>query len=167
MAKAKSLEGPRPTLRGKLLKDSPHLAAEEFNGKEYTLTIERVDWGDVQEEGTDSKKREPLVYFKETKKTLVLNAINGRRIAKLYGTAAEGWTGKRVTLYPTTCKAFGDPKCPCIRVKAEIPPEKGTTQAPAPQQSAPATEDDGKCYPGKPGCSDDITGGRCTNHPPS
>lgn len=160
MAKSNaSKEGPRPTFGGKLLRPSDHLAAEEFGGKEYTLTIKSVSRIDLERED-GKKERAPVMAFEETPKTLVLNGINGRRIAKLYGVAAEGWPGKRITLYPTTCNAFGNKETPCIRVRPEIPPPKGSKGAAAPLPSeVPAAEQphsfpDGCAY-GKPGCSKD------------
>lgn len=111
--------GGRPLLGGDLMFPSEYVAAEEFKGKDVTLTISKVERSEIQRtDGT--KELKPVLHFRETKKKLVLNRTNGRSIAKLHGLTAEKWVGKRVTLYPTECQAFGE-TVPCIRVRPRHP----------------------------------------------
>lgn len=138
MAKKEVLK--KATIGGQLLSPSDYLAAVEFKGKDVTLTIKSVKVEDLQT--AEGKKRAPVVSFHETKKLLVLTAkVNQSTIAKLHGAAVEGWVDKRITLYPTTCNAFGNPDTDCIRVRPVVPPAKraGSQEAPAPQ-SEPAPE---------------------------
>lgn len=118
----------------KLLFQTEFLAAVELKGRDVTLTIARVDMETLRREGDDdedaSSERRPVVHFEEMqrrpkkdRKRLVLNVTNAKTIAKLYGNATEDWTGKPITLYPTTCKAFGE-VVECIRVRKQRPSAK-------------------------------------------
>lgn len=98
------------------------LEAGDLDGKEVTLTISYVrqpEGGDKGKDGRDIDK--PIVKFEKARKEWVLNKTCARTIRELYGNAYEAWEGKQVTLYPTTCNAFGDPHTPCIRVKRVNP----------------------------------------------
>jgi len=111
----------RPMLDGKLMFPNEYLAAEEFGGKDVTLAIRNVKFDDLKL--TDgATERKPIVFFEKTKKKFVLNKTNATTIAKLHGAEARGWAGKRITLYPTTCQAFGK-TVDCIRVRDNVPPE--------------------------------------------
>ena len=96
----------------------PHdyLCAADLREKEHTVTIESVSLADLQ--GDDGKKqKKPIVKFQGREKGMVLNKTNARFIAKLYGPQTDQWVGKQVTIYPTTCKAFGE-TVECVRVKS-------------------------------------------------
>ena len=63
----------------------------------------------------------PVVYFEETDKQLGLNQINIETIDKIYGNVtADKLVGKKIQLYVTTTKAFGE-TVPCIRIRKYIP----------------------------------------------
>jgi hypothetical protein len=49
---------------------------------------------------------------------MVMNKTNAKLIASHYGDDTDNWTGKEITLYPTTCQAFGE-TVPCIRVRGK------------------------------------------------
>lgn len=107
----------KPTFGGKLMFPSDYLAAVEFQGRDVTLKIRSVERESLRR--TDGEN-EPafIVRFEETKKKLVLNKTNAAAIATLTGeTEAQNWVGRRVTLYPTTCQAFGA-EVECIRVRS-------------------------------------------------
>ncbi len=95
-------------------------------GEDVTLTIHRVSMQDLpRTDGTQS--RLPVVEFAEMQrrpeslqKRLVLNKTNARVIAALYGPVANEWIGKRITLYATTCQAFGK-TTDCIRIRETVP----------------------------------------------
>lgn len=120
----------------KSLMDRKYLFAFDLEGKDRTLTIERVVAGELEgEKGRKTKK--PLCYFAESKsgKPLALNATNSKAIAKLYGNDIEGWVGKRITLYPTTTEMGGE-TVECIRVRTRVPPEpRGRSVEPAPNET--------------------------------
>ena len=115
--------------------DRKFLFAFDLEGKDRTLTIDRVEAGELEgEKGRKSKK--PLCYFVESKsgKPLALNATNCKAIAKLYGADIEGWAGQRITLYPTTTEMGGE-TVECIRVRPRKPPARN--ERPAAAETAP------------------------------
>ena len=92
-------------------------------------------------EGGDGEEK-PVLRFNEAKKGLVLNRINSTTIQELYGPETTAWTGKRITLFPTTTE-FQGKNVPCIRVRppdaapqAAVAPVAAPVMAPAP---VPAT----------------------------
>lgn len=108
----------------KSMTDRDWMFAFDLQGKEFTLTIDRIEPGNVV--GTGGKKtKKPVAFFKESKsgKPLALCATNCKTIEKLYGADIEGWAGKRVTLYPTTTN-FGGEVVECIRIRPRLPDAK-------------------------------------------
>lgn len=136
----------------KSLTDRKYLFAFDLNGKDVTLTIERVVGGELEgEKGRKTKK--PLVYFRESKsgKPLALNATNCKTIAKLYGNEVEGWAGKRITIYPTMTEMSGE-QVDCIRVRPRIPAERAAKNEPLPD--VPSDHSDvGDPEPPEPGAN--------------
>ncbi len=135
---AKKIRKARVTLNGELAFPSEYLAAAEFKSKkegkvgepiDVTLTIADIRKEEVQltEEGKKPRKVSKMVMrFKETTKKLLCNVTNADSISQMYGTRAEAWVGKLVTLYPTTCLAFGEMvECLRIREKAPAPSANG------------------------------------------
>jgi hypothetical protein len=94
---------------------SDFLGAHDLNGLEVRVEIEKVEREVIT--GSDGKKDEkPVVWFKGKKKRMVLCKTNAKSIAARHGNDTEGWLGKGITIYPTTCMAYGQ-KVECIRVK--------------------------------------------------
>jgi hypothetical protein len=113
---------------------SKYVKAADLEGRTVTLTIKDLR---IEKMGHGSEEeRKPVLYFEKATKGLVLNATNARTIAALYGDESDDWPGKRVTLYPTQVKAFGQLQA-CIRIKEEIP------AIAKPQQPAQAVEEPG------------------------
>lgn len=131
----------KPTLGGDLLHPSEYLAAVEFKGRDVSLTIADVKRDELQMKG-GKKQIKPVLYFEETGKKLVVNATNAETIAALHGREAEGWIGKRITLFPTRAK-FGRETVDAIRVRERVQPRKGgATPAPAPTATEPERDPD-------------------------
>lgn len=130
----------KATLGGKLLHPSEYVAAVEFQGKDVTLTIAAVQLEQLQIQG-GRKESKPTISFKETKKKLVVNKTNASVIAELYGTKAEEWIGKKITMYPTrtTC---GRDTVDCIRIRERRPGEKEAPPPPAMDDPPEAEGDD-------------------------
>ncbi len=101
--------------------DSKYLANWDLD-KDATVKIKSVVAGEVEGEKGEKTKC-PLVYFAGAQKALVLNKTNGKTIAGMYGTDCDKWAGKSITLFATTCEAFGETK-DCIRVRPGVPQEK-------------------------------------------
>lgn len=139
-------------LGGELMFPSEYVAAAELKGQDRSATISKVERAELMVVG-GAKKPGVVVHFKETPKKLVLNKTNAATIADMHGSEAEKWVGKRVTLFPDTCKCKGK-VVDCIRIRDVIPPAKGGNAAPAPAPE-PAKDWPAHCVIGKPGCESD------------
>lgn len=100
------------------------IEAQRKNGRTgVALTIASVAVETLKT--TKGSERKPIVHFQEMldrqragkgpEKKLVLNKTNARSIAKLYGYETNDWVGKKITLFPTQCDAFGE-TVDCVRV---------------------------------------------------
>jgi hypothetical protein len=149
----------------RLLFPNEYLAAADLQGKDVTLTISRLVQEALRTDKGDEDKW--LIYFaemeersrrdkKKLNKRMVLNKTNAKTIAKLYGLETNDWIGKRITLFATTCQAFGE-TVDCIRIRESAPPSsRGQQRAPSrsaspppPAAPAPAAEPD-EPYDGPP-----------------
>ena len=97
------------------------LEAGDRDGKDVTLKIKLVRESGLDDKGLDGKPIDkPIVVFEKARKEWVLNKTNARTIRLLYGDQFGKWKGKEVTIYPTTCRAFGETVA-CIRVRSINP----------------------------------------------
>lgn len=118
--------------------------AYDLEGRDVTVTIERVAAGTLTGKGGKSN-RKPVLYFKGSKKGLGLCITNARVIAALYGSFdSDIWIGKRITLYPTTT-TFGADTVECVRVRNKTPDVKAKSESirddvPAPELGQPDDE---------------------------
>jgi hypothetical protein len=115
----------------RLMFPAEYLSSEDMEaaGRDVTLTISGLDQEEVR---TDKGKEQRWVLSfhelderhrkdnRQPRKRLILNKTNTKQIAKIHGSETNDWIGKRVTLYGTTCQAFGD-TVPCIRVRPKAP----------------------------------------------
>lgn len=83
-----------------------YIAGDSLKGKSVTMTIERVVNEDVS--NSDGKEEKQVLYFVESKKGMILNKTNAKRIARLYGPETDDWKGVVIELYTETVKAFGE-----------------------------------------------------------
>lgn len=91
-------------------------------------------------DGTVANK--PVLLFTKGKKGMVLNKTNAKQIAELYGSNTEKWKGKAISLFATTCDAFGK-KVECVRVNNRKPAVPSTpVPDPEPPDSPPVGNDD-------------------------
>jgi hypothetical protein len=102
-----------------------YLAAADLRGKDVTLTIFALKSETLKTSDGDEPKW--TMHFSEMqsrapaeRKRLVLNKTNAKTIAKLLGTETDDWLGQRITLFGTTCQAFGE-TVECIRVRPQRP----------------------------------------------
>lgn len=102
---------------------SPYLEAGDLNGKDVSVEIESVE-GKHAGKGKDGQPiNKPLLKFKGAKKGLILCKTSARVIRdKLgYGNDMDGWIGRKITLFPDKCDAFGQKDVPCIRIRPYPP----------------------------------------------
>ena len=100
----------------KKLENPDYIGAYAFQpNEEKVVTIKTVKREMIT--GADGKKEEcTVVHFVENEKPLILNATNGKMIAKMADTPyIEQWAGARIALVVRDVKAFGD-VVPAVRV---------------------------------------------------
>lgn len=117
----------------RLLFPTEYLAAPDLRGKDVDLTISSVTAEMLKSANGEEKKG--VIYFRELhqhaektgekEKRLVLNKTNMKTIAAMHGYEGNEWAGKRITLFPTTCSAFGE-TVDCIRVRPTEPKQEKT-----------------------------------------
>jgi hypothetical protein len=122
----------------RLMFPNDYLGAHEFMGKDVTKTIRSIGMEDLRVQG-GKKERRPVITFADAKKKLVLNKTNAKTIASIYGTDTATWTGKRITMYPTTCM-LGKERVDCIRIREKA----GAAPGRVPVDEHPLDIDDGQ-----------------------
>jgi hypothetical protein len=122
----------------RLMFPTEFLCAADLKGKDVTLTIGKLAREELRSED-GSKEPAWVVEFaemqrrpKDQRKRWVLNKTNATTLGKLHGTESNEWVGKRVTLFPTTCMAFGE-RVECIRVRDKAPSAAKPAAQPAEQ----------------------------------
>lgn len=102
----------------KRLINPDYIGAYALNPDEdLTVTIDYVQREQIV--GADGKKEECTVAHLKGHKPLILNSTNSKSIHKLYGPYIEDWSGKQITLYASTTKAFGD-IVECLRIRPNV-----------------------------------------------
>ena len=98
--------------------DERFVGAWDFEGHDdATMTIKSIGIEEMRaQDGSTTKK--PVLFFEESKtgKGLVLNKTNAKTIAGMYGNDTNGWIGEKITIYATTCMAFGK-EVECLRIR--------------------------------------------------
>jgi hypothetical protein len=122
--------------------DDKWLKAWDLDGREFTVTIAKVEGGEVFDPKTNKKTKKPVLWFKGARKPLAINKTIGAVIAGMYGAQVQHWPGKQVTLFPTTT-TFGKDTVDCIRVRPGVPTAKGSEPIP----DRPVPPDDGATEP--------------------
>jgi hypothetical protein len=96
---------------------SNFVKASDFD-EDTTYTIKGVTIETVGQ-GKDAEDK-PVVSFRETDKTFILNKTNSNTIAGLYGNETDQWVGKQIVLYPTEVEYQGKMTL-SIRVRMKKP----------------------------------------------
>jgi hypothetical protein len=118
--------------------DAKWIKAWDLGGKEFTVEIAKVEAGFVEDKAKGTKDKRPIVWFKGAKKPFGCNKTNAQIIAGMYGNETKAWIGKSVTLFPTTCQAFGKTE-DCIRIRPQVPKGKAVDM-PNPEPPAEGAE---------------------------
>ncbi len=119
------------------LYDKAYIYSYDLEGRDVTVTIEKVAGGTLVGTG-GTKNKKPVVFFKGTEKGLALNITNARVIAGMYGGfESDKWLGKKITLYPTTT-TFGSQTVECIRIRNVVPKDRAQSiRSDVPQPKEP------------------------------
>lgn len=98
-----------------------YLKAADLRGKDWTGTIAKVEFEDLQMVG-GAKVRKPIVHFQEMakraeddRKVLVLGKTTARQVASLHGNKPREWAGRQITVFPTRVR-FGKNMVDAIRI---------------------------------------------------
>jgi len=101
---------------------SRFLKASDLNGREYKLTMSRVEIEDLNGE------MKPILYFHNAEKGLVLNKTNAEMIALMFGDETNSWSGQAIVIKPDKTQMQGK-IVDCVRVvwqnQANRGPENG------------------------------------------
>jgi len=125
-----------------ILSDAEHLYAEDLGGKEVTLTVSRIEREEVRGGGSGKSGKKYTFHFSETPKAWIPGVGVRRAIcAALKTTDRTKMVGARLTVYPTTCDAFGQRDVPCIRLR-RAEPGRATTAATASRPALPPSLSD-------------------------
>lgn len=93
------------------------LESEMLQGRDWTLAIRSVDLEKLPRESKEKDANGDQIVVEETRGTiafagterrLVLNKTNGLCLKAMFGRKIDAWTGKRIVLYSTTEKCFGE-----------------------------------------------------------
>jgi hypothetical protein len=142
MATTKS--GPVITTHVDLVYPTKYVKAADLRGKDVTIVIERVTWEALVMAG-GKRDTKAAIHMRSTggkplEKLWIAGKTVLKQIAKATGEREIGnWSGKRVTMYPTTCKGGGGEEMECIRVRVrtsatavEIPEDMAAAPLPSP-----------------------------------
>jgi hypothetical protein len=104
------------------------------NVEEDTLVTINEVGAETFQDDDGTKRKKPILYFKESVKPLILNRTNFTRIAEIAGDETDDWHGTRLILYPDTVSMRGK-SVATIRVR------------PAPKAKAAAAADPSDSIP--------------------
>jgi hypothetical protein len=80
----------------------------DLNGKAVTLTIAGVAAEKMRPGPGQPEVEKFVIYFKETKKGVVLSRTLARQIAQAIGAEeTDNWTGKKITIFPESMNVAG------------------------------------------------------------
>ena len=104
-----------------------YLKAEHLAGKAHTLTIRAVEVEETHPRPGVATLN-PVAYFVETKKGLVLSPTNQDLLQQLFGDDVAAAIGKRITLQAISLRVAGRDTQP-IRISAAPAPEAPAQQS--------------------------------------
>lgn len=128
-----------------LLYPSEYVKAADLRGKDVTVVIDHLEWENLVMAG-GKRDRKVTVHLrsvggKKLEKRWVVGKTVLRQIASAAGeTAVEKWSGKTITLYPTTCRGKEGKDVECIRVRTRA--NAHATEVPDDMAAAPKPRED-------------------------
>lgn len=158
-----SKSGPEITSHIDLVYPTKYVKAADLRGKDVTVVIERVTWEGLVMAG-GKRDTKAAIHMRSTggkplEKLWVVGKTVLKQIAQATGEKhIANWSGKRVTMYPTTCKGKAGEEMECIRVRVrtsatatEIPEDMAAAPLPVPDfaeeagaEVGPNADDDGR-----------------------
>lgn len=136
------------------LVEKDYLGAWDVEGRDYTMTIDRVEKKKLTMRGGKTKVV-PVLTFREARKKFVLAARTNREtIAGMYGPYVEDWEGKRITIFmDPKCKSPSGGTVPGIRVRPMVPkgPAETMPEKPVNEEMRRAQDEAFEREPGQEG----------------
>jgi len=115
---------------------SKYLKAADLGDRGYAVTMREIRFEEMRNYKGQLVKN-PVLYFQNAEKGLVLSSYNGHKIGDLHGEKMDDWPGKRIYLYVEKGLLVGGKKRNPVRVSDDIPPPNGKEQT----QTIPAEEE--------------------------
>ncbi|NLT48394.1 MAG: hypothetical protein GXX92_08265 [Clostridiales bacterium] len=100
--------------------DCKYFGEQDFRSPSDTITVTIARHSEEEVQNEKGKSLKGVLYFRENIKPLILNVTNGKTIAKIYGKDADGWVGKRISLYYDPTVKVGKEVVGGTRVKAPV-----------------------------------------------
>ena len=101
------------------------LRGEHLGNKRFTLTIKAVKIEETHPR-PGATEQTPVLYFVETKKSLVLSSVNQRALAGMFGDDMEACAGGKVSLEAVPMKVAGKQQLPIRIGRADVTTAKPT-----------------------------------------
>lgn len=137
-----------------LLYPSEYVKACDLHGKDVTVIIDHAEWEALVMAG-GKRDRKVAIHLRSVKgAALGKRWIVGKTVLRQLGAACgstdvSAWSGKKVTLFPTTCKGARGEIMECIRVRVkvnaraeDVPEDMSAAPAPRPEFIDEAGADD-------------------------
>lgn len=88
---------------------SQYLSGEDLGGKAFTLVMRRVVVEEIFDVKKNKKAKKWVLYFDGAKKGCLIGKTQADSIFEATNTTrTEEWSGKKIEVYATTIKAFGE-----------------------------------------------------------
>lgn len=142
MGTNKSTLGPRITGHVDLVFPSQYVKAADLKGRDVTVIIADIHYEDLVMAG-GKRDRKPSITMttvsgKPLEKRWIIPKTVAKQIAQTLGEKrVECWAGKRVTMYPTTCRGQRGEEVECIRVRVRT---SQSQEEPPPEMAAPVEQ---------------------------
>jgi len=111
------------------------LGKEDVMSGSMALTITKVENGEVKSE--HGSEVWPIMWFRETKKQLILKPTNWGLVESLHGPESDDWAGKTIEVFHDPTVMFGSDRVGGLRIRA---PGGMAAAAPPPADEAAPVE---------------------------
>lgn len=111
----------------KRLRENTYLGQHDFDpGEKKTFTVDRLVSDDVTDD-KGRKKKEPIMFFKEAVKPMIVNSTNCRKMEELSGSKyIESWSGMRIIISVDPKVRFGGKVTGGLRIIGKVSDNKPT-----------------------------------------
>lgn len=122
-----------------------YATGDDLQGKSFTLTITHVNREKMRPQPGAPEVDRWVLYFKETKKGVVLSRTLAYQVAEILGSEeTDNWVGKAITIYPQPIQVAGK-AVTAIRARRAPRPTESASSVPTalPETMLSLEEEDG------------------------